>query len=224
MTTPTLLSGTANYSRWAMRPWLQMAAHELPFETTLESLRLIGSPVLREQLKHHSPSGRVPVLLDGDLAVWDALAICEYVSEQYLNGGGWPTDPTARAYARSVSAEMHAGFSDLRSEMPMNLRARRRVEASEECLEDIDRLVDIFREGRERFADQGDWLAGPFSIADCMYAPVATRFVTYGVHVQGAAGEYLARLLQHPAVTQWMALARQDTEIVDFGEAGDPAH
>ncbi len=224
MTAPTLVIGNYNYSSWSMRPWLLLTAFGIEFRTEQESLRHLGSDDLTNRLRAWSPSARVPVLIDKGITLWDSLAICEYVSERLLDGKGWPADTEARAYARCVAAEMHSGLSDLRNEMPMNIRARRRVEPSDGCLRDIERVMTIWGEGQERFGSQGPWLAGEFSIADCMYAPVVMRFRTYGVGLDDAAAAYAARLGQHPAVTAWMALAAQETEIVDEDEAGDPIH
>ncbi len=166
MSERTLVIGNYNYSTWSMRPWLLIKAFYIPCEVIVESL--CGAD-LSERLRRHSPSARVPVLKDGVIDVWDSLAICEYLSEHYLDGKGWPADKTARAFARSVSAEMHSGFSALRGEMPMNIRARRRIEPSDACLRDIDRVTEIWETGRRNFAHQGNFLAGTFSIADCLF-------------------------------------------------------
>lgn len=219
MSERTLVIGNYNYSTWSMRPWLLIKAFDIPCEVIVESL--CGAD-LSERLRRHSPSARVPVLKDGDIDVWDSLAICEYLSEHYLDGKGWPADKTARAFARSVSAEMHSGFSALRGEMPMNIRARRRIEPSDACLRDIDRVTEIWETGRRNFAHQGNFLAGPFSIADCLFAPVVMRFATYGVRPIALAGQYLKSIQNHPAVQAWVALALEETEVVIEDEAGEP--
>ena len=209
-----LVIGNKNYSSWSLRPWMLLSTLNLNFEEIPVSLKAEG---LSNRLAQYSPTSRVPVLIDDDVTVWDSLAICEYVSERYLDGKGWPSDIEKRAEARAVTAEMHSGFGGLRSEMPMNCRALRRVEASEQTRRDIARVDEIWAKG---MAAGGPWLFGEFSIADCFYAPVVMRFKTYGVELSAGAQQYQDWFLRHEALNTWVAAAKQETEIVPEDEAG----
>ena len=213
-----LVIGNKNYSSWSLRPWMLLSFFELDFEEVQASLQAEG---LSDRLGQFSPTSRVPVLIDGELTVWDSLAICEYVSEQYLGGKGWPSDAAKRAEARAVTAEMHSGFAGLRREMPMNCRARRQVEPSAQTLKDIARVDEIWAKG---MAAGGPWLFGEFSIADCFYAPVVMRFKTYaadsGVVLSAGAQRYQDFFLENAALNNWVSAAVQETEIVPEDEAG----
>lgn len=211
-----LVIGNKNYSSWSLRAWLLLTHFELEFEEVQETLKAEG---LKERLAQYSPTGRVPVLMDGDRTVWDSLAICEYVSEQYLSGKGWPADVSMRAEARAVCAEMHAGFMGLRSELPMNCRASRRVEPSASALADIARIDEIWSNCMARNPD--GWLYGEFSIADCFYAPVVMRFKTYGVELSASAQRYQAFALEQSALRKWVDSALEETEVVPEDEAGE---
>lgn len=204
-----LVIGTRKWSTWSLRPWLALKRSGLPFTETLIELRQENDRS-EAAIRPHSPSGLVPVLKDGDLTIWDSLAICEYLAEKAP--GLWPTDPAARALARAAAAEMHSGFGSLRGECPMALEAEpRTVELSEATHKDIRRIVRMWNELLERFG--GPFLAGEWSIADAFYTPVATRFRTYGVRLSdfgdaGPAGEYAERLLETPEFKAWAAEAR----------------
>lgn len=200
---PALVIGSKNYSSWSLRPWLLMRQFDVAFdEITLP----LDTPEFYSRVGDYSPSGRVPALRHGDTHVWDSLAICEYVNEIFLNGRGWPGDVTARAYARSISAEMHSGFSALRSEMPMNCRKRvHDFPISDACRADIARIKSIWRDARERFGKGGDFLFGTFCIADAMYAPVMFRFLSYGVSLDGVERAYADTLRALPAIADWIA-------------------
>jgi glutathione S-transferase len=213
-----LIIANRNYSSWSMRPWLLLSEFGLQFELVEESL---GGGDLKERLLRHSPSCKVPVLIDGGLTVWDSLAICEYVSEQHLGGKGWPQSSASRARARSVSAEMHSGFMGLRSEMPMNIRAKRTVMPSKAVSRDIRRIDEIWTDCRVQYAGEGDWLFGRFSIADCMYAPVVMRFVTYGSGLSEPGQRYMETVLANSSVKAWITAALQETEIIPEDEAGE---
>jgi glutathione S-transferase len=215
-----LVIGNKNYSSWSLRPWLLLQHFGVPFEEINESL---NANKLSQRLNRYSPSNRVPVLIDQHTVVWDSLAIGEYAIEQHLHGTGWPNDTHRRAYARSISAEMHAGFSALRNAMPMNIRAKRRVEISPAVQQDLDRIADIFGDARRTHHASGAWLAGEFSFADCMYAPVASRLRTYGVSLGHAADEYVYMIHELPAMQRWIAGAMQETDIVPEDEAGEEA-
>ena len=195
-----------------------LSTFKLAFEEVLVSLSAEG---LSDRLGQYSPTKRVPVMIDGDLTIWDSLAICEYISEQYLDGKGWPSDAAKRAKARAVTAEMHAGFTSLRSEMPMNCRALRKVDASAQTLRDIARIDQIWAQGR---AENGPWLFGEFSIADCFYAPVVMRFKTYaeasGVVLSEGAQRYQNFFLKNAVLNEWVSAAMQETAILPEDEAG----
>ncbi len=191
----TLVMGNKNYSSWSMRPWLVLRHFEIPFT---EHVIALFEPGHDAAIRAFSPSGKVPLLVDGDLRVWDSLAICEYLAERHA--GLWPQDPAARAIARAVSAEMHAGFMALRSAFTCNIRRRTPTTPTPEVQADIDRISQLWTDCRARFGQDGPYLFGAFSIADAMYAPVCFRFQTYGVDLSGAAGVYLATMLATPAL------------------------
>ena len=205
-----LVIGNKNFSSWSLRPWLLLKQAGLPFREIPVRLRQADT---KAQILAHSPSGKVPALIDGDLTVWDSLAICEYLAEKAsLNHVDlWPADPKARAEARSVSAEMHSGFAALRQQMSMEVAASRPGEGqTPEVLADIARIAALWTSCRERFAAAGPFLFGAFSVADAMYAPVAFRFHTYGVELPPLAAAYRDTLLALPAMQEWAAGARAE--------------
>jgi len=206
-----LVIGNKAYSSWSLRPWLLMKQAGIPFE----ELRLsLYSKDARQALLTYSPTGRVPVLKDGANTIWDSLAICEYLAEQYPLMQLWPADVAARAHARSISAEMHSGFMTLRTQMPMNVRRKLpRRAGSHELDADIARIETIWNQCRALHSAQGPFLFGGFCIADAMYAPVASRLHTYGVSLGGAAGQYAAAMQALPAMHEWIAGARTETEV-----------
>jgi len=209
----TLVIGNKNYSSWSMRPWLLLRQAGIPFEEVRILLYVPGSEI---ELAKWSPSGKVPALHDGDIRVWDSLAICEYLAERFPEHAFWPADTEARAVARSVSAEMHAGFGALREHMSMNIRARypgRR--RTPECLADVDRILAIWADCRARYGDGGDFLFGRFGIADAMFAPVVLRFQTYGVALEGAARDYADAVLALPSLQAWVADAEAEAERIE---------
>ncbi|MFT5571678.1 MAG: glutathione S-transferase [Cryomorphaceae bacterium] len=212
-----LIIGNKNYSSWSLRPWLLMDAFNLPFEETLVSL---AEPDLTGRLLQYSNSARVPVLVVDGNAIWDSLAICEYISESLLQGKAWPSKSMQRALARSVTAEMHSGFGALRNEMPMNCRASRTIEASAEALENVRRVDEIWSL-YARPDHHGDLrLFGRFSIADCFFAPVVMRFLTYGVKLSSKAAAYRDSMRAHPSLEKWCAQAAGEAEIVADDETG----
>jgi len=212
----TLVIGNKNYSSWSLRPWLLLKHLQVPFEEVLIPL---DTPTTREDIEKHSPSGRVPVLRHADITVWESLAICEYVAE--VTGRGWPQAPAARAVARAVSAEMHSGFTNLRSLWPMNARARNRRTAMTAALEaDIGRIDEIWNDCRARFGAAGPWLFGEYSIADAMYAPVVLRFNTYGAAISPAARWYMASVLEDAALQEWLQAAKHETWTNPASEVG----
>lgn len=219
MAPPTLVIGNKNYSSWSLRPWLFMKKSGVAFEEIRIPLYQPGSV---EKQRQYSPTGLVPLLVDGDLKVWDSLAICEYVSERFLDGKGWPADLQARAVARAVSAEMHSGFQAVRANLPMNLKAEFPWKfVSDEVDAGIHRIAEIWTQCRERYGASGPWLFGEFSIADAIYAPVAWRFKSYGVPLEGVAERYLNTLLAMEEMQAWHADALGETEVLPQCEARD---
>jgi len=203
-----------NYSSWSLRGWLCARLSGAPFEEILVQLGT-GGP--NPAYLRFSPTGLVPCLHDGDVVVWDSLAIAEYLAERHP--GMWPGDPKARAFARSMCAEMHAGLRDLRSDMTMCIRERVDVRPwSPGLVRDIERVVALWSEARRRFGAGGPYLFGAWSIADAFFAPVAFRFQTYGVEPPGEAGEYGRRVLAHPHVREWEAAALAETEVIEADE------
>jgi len=213
-----LIIGNKNYSSWSLRPWLLLATHKLAFE---EERIPLDEPDTKARILAASEAGKVPVLKDGDLTVWDSLAICEYVSEKYLDGKGWPQDMAARAEARAVSAEMHSGLSAIRGQMPMNCRATgRKVPMTPELEQEIARVDRLWSQCRQKYGSAGPWLFGEFSIADCMFAPVTSRFATYGVSLSESAAAYQQQVLNADAMRAWVQAGCEETEIVEADEAG----
>lgn len=208
----TLAIGNKNYSSWSLRPWLLMRQAGIAFEEVRIPLY---TPESRARIAQYSPSGKVPCLVDGDLQVWDSLAICEYLAERHPALNLWPADRTQRALARSISAEMHAGFQNLRSKMSMNCRGSfpgrgRSVEVAAE----IDRIQRIWTGCRDRHPAGGPFLFGDFCIADAMYAPVVLRFRTYAVQLSGVSREYAEAVLALPALQEWLSAAASESEVI----------
>jgi len=201
--------GNKNNSSWSLRAWLVLKMGGLQFE---EDVVHLGMPETAEEIARRSPTGLVPVLYDGDLRVWDSLAICEYVNERYLGGRFWPEDVQARAVARSCSAEMHSGFASLRHTLPFVCRTvYPPSEHLPEVEADIRRIVEIWTGCRARHGQGGPFLFGRFSIADAMFAPVMFRCRIYSIPLSGEAAAYAGALWELPAIQQWHreALAEQ---------------
>jgi glutathione S-transferase len=214
----TLVIGDKNLSSWSLRPWLLLRHLGLPFD----ELRLpLDTPRFRAEIGRWSPTGRVPVLLDGEVRVWDSLAICEYASEQ-AGGSGWPADGAARALARSISAEMHAGFAALRGTWPMQAASRGlEVPLTAQARADVARIDAIWSDCRARHGAAGPWLFGDrYTIADAMYAPVALRFATYGAVLSAAASGYLRQVLSDAPLQEWIRGAEREVS----GEGRPPGH
>ena len=206
----TLVIGNKNYSSWSLRPWLLLRHFGVPFA---EILLPLDTPEFHERIVLLSPSRRVPALHDEDLVVWDSLAICEYANERWLGGRGWPQDLATRALARSAAAEMHSGFAALRGQLPMNLRRRPRERHWDEAAQrDIDRVQALWAGLRAR-AGGGDFLCGDFGIVDAMFAPVASRFRTYGVELPPLSRAYVATALADPQFLAWEAAAQHEAEM-----------
>jgi glutathione S-transferase len=215
----TLVIGNKNYSSWSLRPWLALRMARLDFEELRIGLYQDGS---REQILRHSPAGQVPVLRDGDVTVWDSLAICEYAAELAPHAGLWPGDRAARAHARSISAEMHAGFAPLRNALPMNVRvsgAQLAQPPSPAVQADIARITAIFEDCRARHGADGAYLFGAFTIADAMFAPVATRFRSYSVPLPPRSQAYVDALCSLAPMREWIAAGAAETERFPDTEA-----
>lgn len=207
-----LVIGNKNLSSWSLRPWLVLRHAGVPFR---EKVLPFEAPGWRDAVVRFSPSRRVPVLLDGDLRIWDSLAIAEHVAERFPDARLWPDDPATRAIARSVSAEMHSGFAAMRRELSMDVVARHsRRTLSHEADEDLRRVIDLWSELRARHGGEGPFLFGRFSIADAMFAPVAWRFRTYDVPLADRAREYYETLLSLPAMKEWERGAEAEVAAV----------
>jgi glutathione S-transferase len=212
-----LVIGNKNYSSWSLRPWLALTQVGVAFEE--RRIRLNEAQTKAEILRH-SPSGKVPCLIDGPLLVWDSLAICETANERYAGGTLWPSDADARARARAVSAEMHSGFTALRTHMSMDIRSRLTDKGAvaqqlAEVAADIARIQAIWSDCLDR--SDGPFLFGTFSIADAFFAPVVTRFHTYGVALPPPLARYADTVLALPAMQRWIEAARAETEVLNYG-------
>ncbi len=184
-----LLIGNKNYSSWSLRPWLAMKVAGIAFEETVISL---DAPDFKSRVTTVRGAGKVPVLVDGGISVWESLAILEYLAEKFPTSGLWPRDARARAHARAAASEMHGGFGALRSQLPMNVRRPVKAHAVEDdAKRDIARIDALWSECRTRFGNEGPFLYGAFGAADAMYAPVVWRFHTYAVEVSAVAGAYM---------------------------------
>jgi glutathione S-transferase len=214
-----LVIGNKNYSSWSMRPWLAMRASNIVFEEIF--VPLYTGKADKERILSFSRSGKVPVLVDGDVTVWDSLAIVEYVAERFPEARLWPDDRARRAHARSISAEMHSGFLALRNECGMNLhRPVRAIPLSEDARANIARIEQIWTECRARYGEFGPYLFGAFSAADAMYAPVVTRFRTYAIELGQEAQAYIETMTALPAFQEWTRAALAETlRIEKFEDA-----
>ncbi|SCY70091.1 glutathione S-transferase family protein [Microvirga guangxiensis] len=214
---PTLVIANKCYSSWSLRPWLLMKQLGVAFDEIMIPLDL---PDTKEKVLRHSPAGKVPILIDGRATVWESLAIMEYVSETFAPA--WPEDREARAMARSVAAEMHAGFMALRSACPMNLGKKyASKDRGEAVARDVARFSEIVRQARERFGAGGPFLFGAFSAADAMYAPLATRLETYSIALDRETRAYVDAILSLPAFQEWRSEALKESWIVDADEADE---
>lgn len=215
---PTLVIANKLYSSWSMRPWLLMKQLGIAFDEIVIPLDQPDTPA---RIRKHSPAGKVPILVDGEATVWESIAIMEYAGDA-LGAPVWPQDRAARAMARSVAAEMHAGFSALRSACPMNLGKKYAAkDRGEAVARDVARFSEIVRQARERFGKGGPFLFGAFSAADAMYAPLVTRLDTYSVDLDATTRAYADAILALPAFREWRAAALQETWIVDADEVDE---
>ena len=211
-----LFIGNKNYSTWSLRAWYLMSKFNVVFN---ETQLVLDTPDFYSELQKHFNVHKVPALIDGELKVSDSLAICEYINDAYLFGAAWPKDTTCRAQARSLSAEMHSGFMALRNEMPMNIRATRKVELSAAAKKDLARIDDIFSTQQSAFPNA--WLFGDFSIADAMYAPIILRLKTYQMSLSPQAEQYCKQVIDCPVLQDWISQALTETDIVECDEAGE---
>ena len=211
----TLIVGTRSWSSWSLRPFLALSATGVPFETVDIRLRQKESPTTREQILKYSPAGKVPVLTieeDGKtLTVWDSLAICETIAERHPQAGLWPADKDARAIARSYCCEMHSGFPDVRDQLTMDfVRKKPMPELREDTQKQLARIIASWEDALAAY--KGDYLFGKFSIADCMYAPVVSRFETYDVKVPASVRAYMDRVLALPGMEEWRRVSQKEVE------------
>jgi glutathione S-transferase len=216
LTKPALVIGNRNYSSWSLRPWIFMKHFRVDFD---EKRVPLFTETTDAELAPYFSDCKVPVLVDDDRIIWDSLSILEYVSETRLESRGWPADVEARAFARSVSAEMHSSFTNVRNELPMNCRKQfTGIELSAAAAREVERIKTIWRTCRTRFGSGGEWLFGDFSIADAMYAPVALRFSGYGIPLDGIEQNYVQSVLSHPGIIEWIEAGMAETEIIDMDE------
>ncbi|MGY3535192.1 MULTISPECIES: glutathione S-transferase N-terminal domain-containing protein [Bradyrhizobium] len=209
-----LVIGNKNYSSWSMRPWLALRANDIPFEEVF--IPLYTDQADKDRILSFSKAGKVPTLIDGDVTVWDSLAIIEYLAEKFPEAKLWPSDRAARAHARAISAEMHSGFVPLRSECGMNLhRPIRAVALSDDARANVARIEEIWADCHARYGKQGPFLFGAFSGADAMYAPVVHRFRTYAIPVKPEAQHYVDAMMQLPAFQQWTSDGLAETLRID---------
>ena len=214
-----LIIGDKNLSSWSLRAWLLLAQFDLPFEEVMIEL---DQPDTRNRILAYSPAGRVPILQAGGQTIWDSLAIAEFIAEHHADLGIWPGDPALRAQARVVAAEMHAGFANLRDELPFNCQPKVSLPAlSTGAAADVARITEIWREARRTQLGssgiqgdfQGEFLFGPFSAADAMFAPVALRFEHYGVPLDDICQAYVEVILRLPAMVAWLAGAASERRV-----------
>jgi glutathione S-transferase len=217
-----LIIGNKNYSSWSLRPWLAMKTAGIAFEETLVCLDTAEFKAQVAALSNGAAS-RVPLLIDGDTCVWESLAILEYVAEKFPQHRLWPAAEAARAHARAIAAEMHAGFAVLRRHLPMNIRRPVKTRALDPAVAaDVIRIDAIWRECRRRFGGGGQFLYGIFGAADAMYAPVVWRFHTYAVEVSPLARDYMAAVMTLPASLQWREAARSEPWVLAHDEVDWP--
>jgi len=207
-----LVIGNKIYSSWSLRPWIVMRDKNIKFEE--HKVRLYA-PGMTEEISKYSKAGKVPILIDGNLKVWDSLAIMEYLHEQFPDAGIWPKMKSARVHARCVSAEMHSGFFGIRSACSMNLGAKFAAkDRGEDCAKDVARITEIWNQARKRYGAGGEFLYGAFSAADGMYAPVVARIEGYSIEVDEVSRRYMNAVMEHPAYQEWRNEALKETWVI----------
>jgi glutathione S-transferase len=209
-----LVIGNKNYSSWSMRPWLALRANNIAFDEIF--IPLYTGEADKKRILSFTHSGKVPALIDGDITIWDSLAIIEYAAEKFPDARLWPEDRVARAHARSISAEMHSGFAALRNECGMNLhRPVGAIALSDEARANIARIEQIWLECRARYGKSGPFLFGAFGGADAMFAPVVHRFRTYAIEVAADAKAYMEAMMSQPAFQEWTSAGLKETIVID---------
>ena len=209
-----LVIGNKNYSSWSMRPWLALRANNIAFDEIF--IPLYTGDADKARILGFTRSGKVPCLIDGDVTVWDSLAIIEYVAERFPQARLWPEDRAGRAHARSISAEMHSGFAALRNECGMNLhRPVGAIKLSADARADIARVQQIWVECRERHAKSGPFLFGAFGGADAMFAPVVHRFRTYAIGLTLEVRDYMDAMMSLPAFQEWTRAGLAETIVIE---------
>jgi glutathione S-transferase len=215
-----LTIGNKNYSSWSFRPWFALKVAAIPFEETVIPIYAPGS---KEKFLARSPAGKVPILQDGDATIWESLAILEYVAEKFPDAALWPRQAAARAHARAIASEMHAGFLPLRRQCPMNMwRPMKKLGLSPETAANVARIDAMWSDCRARFGHGGPFLFGRFGAADAMYAPVVSRFHTYGVEVSPASGAYMRAVMALPAWQEWYTAALKEEWVLEEDEVDWP--
>ncbi|MBE9004917.1 glutathione S-transferase family protein [Fortiea sp. LEGE XX443] len=207
-----LVIGSKNYSSWSLRPWIIMKQFGIQFQEICIPLKQSETT---NQILQYSPSGKVPVLIHNSHIVWDSLAICEYLAEVFPEQHWHPKNNVHRAIARSISAEMHSGFQNLRQNMPMNCRAKLPGQGLTLAVQkDIDRIISIWQECRQKFGINGEFLFGKFTIADAFFIPVVMRFVTYNVQLDNVSQNYVNTILSLQVMQEWIAAAKVEADII----------
>ena len=210
----TLYIGNRNYSSWSLRGWLAVKQSGLPFDEVLVPMWTPEHDAIRASGK--LPAGKVPVLWDGDICVWDSLAITDWLADRVGQDRFWPADPAARAFARSMAAEMHSGFAALRNQAGMNIRRRVPGHVLDEAAQaDAARVDALWNEARTRFGAGGPYLFGQWGAADILYSAVVTRFVTYGIPMSDVSRAYADAVQAHPHMADWIAASHAETWVID---------
>jgi len=209
----TLVIGNKNYSSWSLRPWLAMKYFKIPFKEVLVPLY---EGDYRQKILKYSPAGKVPALVSENVVVWDSLSICEFLAETFPKKNLWPKEKKARAAARSVCAEMHSGFTALRKNCPMDVRAvKAAFNIPADAKKDANRIITIWENCQRQFGKNGEFLFGDFTIADAFYAPIVWRFNTYGVKFSGVAKQYFNLMLQLPEMKEWKSAAQKEPWVIE---------
>ena len=212
----TLIIGNKNYSSWSLRPWIFLKYFDISF---VEKRVALFTESSEKELEPYFSNLKVPVLLDDEDIIWDSLSILEYLSENYLSGAGWPVEKKAKAFARSLSAEMHSSFNALRDQLPMNCRKLySNIQLSDATKNDIERITGLWNTAHEKYGKEGEWLMGDFSIADAMFIPVALRFHGYGIKCQGFADAYMQSVIKNKHIKQWVEAGKLEKEIIEVDE------
>jgi glutathione S-transferase len=216
----TLIIGNKNYSSWSLRPWLAMKMAGIAFDEQVIPLYEPGS---RERILKYSPTGKVPVLIDGEQRIWESLAILEYLAEKFPKANLWPADARARSHARAAAAEMHAGFQALRKACPMNLWLPVKTRPqTDEVMDNLRRIDALWSDCRARFGQSGQFLFGAFGATDAMYAPVASRLHSYGLDVSAVSRAYIDAILALPAFVEWRAAGLKEPWVMQGNEPDWP--